>query len=156
MRICVVVAVDVIGELRRRPGSVSQTCGSSRCGAARDAAANFDENSPITKCVLCRSIEAEHGRIPEQRRAAVAEQHLVSVGKRKQFRQPVADPVHHRTHAVLAMARAEKTARGVGECGDRLVANLRRTGAEAPVGRSELGGDLDHGNVAGRVLTESR
>ena len=34
------------------PGAVSHTCGSSRCGAARVTAANFDENSPSTRCEL--------------------------------------------------------------------------------------------------------
>ena len=52
VRVGVHVALDVIGKLRARPGSVSHTCGSSRCGAARATAANFDENSPITTWVL--------------------------------------------------------------------------------------------------------
>ena len=39
-----------------RRASVSHTCGSSRCGAALVTAANFDENSPITRCVLRRSM----------------------------------------------------------------------------------------------------
>ena len=71
-----------------RPGAVSHTCGSSRCGAARVTAANFDENSPITRCVLVALDQAEHGRVPEERGAAVADQHLVAVGEREQLGEP--------------------------------------------------------------------
>ena len=57
VRVRVHVALDVVEQLRasRRARSRS-TCGSSRCGAPRATAANFDENSPITRCELRRSM----------------------------------------------------------------------------------------------------
>ena len=156
VRIGVDVALDRDRGTRRSPGSVSHTCGSSRWGAALVTCANFDENSPITKWVLRRSTSPNDRRVPEQRRAAVADQHLVSVGEREQLGQTVPDAVHHGADAVFAMARAEEAGRRVGERGNRLVGNLRRTGAEPPIGRPEVGGDLDHGTIRWSVLTGSR
>ena len=73
------------------PGALSITSGSSRWGAAFVAAANFDENSPHTRCWLRALDQPERGRVPERGGAAVAEQHLVAVGEGEQLREAGAD-----------------------------------------------------------------
>ena len=64
---------------RRRPG---------RRGTAPPsvAAANFEENSPKTRCCERSRDQAEHRDVPEGGRAAVAEHDLVAVGQREQRR----------------------------------------------------------------------
>ena len=133
MRIRVHVAVDVIGEPRALAGSrlahlriVEMGRGLRGGGELRGELADHQVRAPALD-------EPEHRGVPEQGRAAVADQHFVAVGKREQVGHPVADPPDDGSHAVLAMAGAEVSGRGVGERGDRLVRHLRRTGAEAPV-----------------------
>ena len=76
-------------------------------GAAVATAANFDENSPSTRWELRCSIKAERGGVPEERRPAVAEQHLVAVGQREQIAESVTDAAHDRPDTVAAVTRAE-------------------------------------------------
>ena len=87
--------------------------------------------------------QAERRRVPEQGRAAVAEEHFVAVGEREEIGEPAADPADDRTDAFLAVAGAEEPGRGVGERGDGLVANLRRAGPESSVAWAEVGRELD-------------
>ena len=142
VRVRVDVALDRV-EAWPAPRRVRTRAPRGRRGAARPCAtaANFDENSPSTRCELRCSIEAERGRVPEQRRAAVAEQHLVAVGQREQVGEPFADAAARR----IARRRAGGWCRGsrgaaCGERGDRVVAHLRRAGTEAAVAGRRSGG----------------
>ena len=79
-------------------------------------AANFDENSPNTRCSAAPLDEAERGGVPERGAAAVAEQHLVAVGQREE----VGEARHGRGpppsgRRALAVAGAEVAGAGRGE-----------------------------------------
>ena len=156
VRIRVDVAFDVVGELRTFSGlglaDLRWLEMRGRSGDRRELRGELADHQ-VRALPLD---ETEDCGIPEQRRAAVADQHLVVVGEREQLGQTAPDPVHDRADAVLAVARAEKAGRGVGERGDRRVRHLRRTGAESPVARAQCGRDLDHRGPGRRVLTESR
>ena len=73
------------GNSGRWPGSVSHTCGSSRCGAERGDRGELRRELADHEVRAALLDEAEHGRVPEERRAAVADQHLVAVGQREQL-----------------------------------------------------------------------
>ena len=69
-----------------------------RRGTARRAvtAANFDENSPNTRCSARRSMRPKAAASQNDGAAAVAEQHLVAVGQREQVGEPGADATDDR------------------------------------------------------------
>ena len=143
VRVRVHVADDAVGELRTQAGCglahlriVEVGRGACDCGELRRELADHEVRAALLD-------EAERRRVPEQRGAAVADQHLVAVGKREQLREAAPDPADHAAHAVLAVARAEVAGRGVGERGDGLVGNLRRPGSEAAVERADGVGKLD-------------
>ena len=131
------------------PGSAHTNCGSRRCGAAAHTSANFDENSPNRRCWRRRSNEPERRGVPERRRAAVAEQHLVPVGEGEQLGQPVAQRPHLEPHPGLAVGRPQVLDARRGQRRDLLRPHLRRPAPEAPVGRQQVGGDADVGSGPG-------
>ena len=102
------VEVDaLLGDgLRMGAGSDEITAGSARSGAAAEASANFEENSPNTRCWLVAD-QAERRDVPEQRRAAVAEHDLPIVGQAEQGRCR-REPAHHVFDRRLAVRRAQQ------------------------------------------------
>src|SRR5689334_11657319 len=71
--------------------------------------------------------DAEHGRVPERRRTAQAEDDLVTVGQREEGREAVAHPTHHAADAFAAVAGSEVGGPRRGERGERLGADLGGT-----------------------------
>jgi hypothetical protein len=137
------VDVDAVLGRRERVGSGGMTFdGSPRCGAAADAAKNFDENSPNTQVLAALADQTERGGVPERRgRSAVAEQHLVAVGQAEQLGDVVAQRGHLEQHGRLAVARAEVLRSGRRRALRPPRADLRGAAPEASVGGEEVGGD---------------
>ena len=69
---------------------VEVRCGAGDGGELRRELADHEMGAPAFD-------EAERRRIPEQRRAAVADQHLVAIGKREQVGEPGADATRRPT-----------------------------------------------------------
>ncbi len=87
--------------------------------------------------------QAERGDVPEQGRAAVAQDHLVALGQREQLGQTGSHPPDHLPHGRLPVRRAEQ-AGGHGADGvDLLGAHLARPRAEPAVARQEVDRDVD-------------
>jgi hypothetical protein len=87
--------------------------------------------------------QPEHGRVPEHRRAAHAEDDFVRVGEAEQLCDAGADAPHDRLHASTPVARAEVRRGGCRESSDGVVADLRRPRPEAAIGRQQFGRELD-------------
>ena len=85
--------------------------------------------------------QRERGRVPECRRAAVAERHLIAVGRGEQLAQTSADVRDERLDRGLAMGGAHHRRAVLGQARERLRADPRGTRAEAPVGGLQLVGD---------------
>jgi hypothetical protein len=83
--------------------------------------------------------QAERGRVPERRRAAVAEDDLVAVGQLEQLGQAVAQRRHHEAHGRLPVARAQVVGRGGRQGGHGLGPDLGRPGPEPPVAGQQVG-----------------
>ena len=132
-----------LGSCGRSPGGVSHTCGSSRCGAERATAANFDENSPMTRCVLRRSTRPNTAASQKRVEPPLPISTSYPSGSANRSARPSRTRPYDRPDAFLAVARAEEARRGVGERGNRFVRHLRRTGAEPSVARPQVGGDLE-------------
>ena len=79
------------------PGAVSQTCGSSRCGAARVTCGELRRELADHEVRAAPLDEPERRRVPEERRAADAEQHLVAVGEREEVGETAADAARRPT-----------------------------------------------------------
>src|SRR5207249_3590466 len=84
--------------------------------------------------------QAERGRVPEQRRAAVRHQHFVPVGQCEQLGDPLADAMDDALHAGLAVARAHQPGAGRRQGGQCLGPHLRRPAAEPAVARAQVVG----------------
>jgi hypothetical protein len=82
------------------------------------------------------------GGIPEGRRAAVAECHLVALGQSEELAEAVSNAGDQVTHGSLAVRGAHHLS-ALSQGGKRLRADLRGPAAEAAVGGLELGRDLD-------------
>src|SRR5437764_5745705 len=106
--------------------------------------------------------EPEGGRVPEGRRAAVAEDDLVVVGQREQLADAVTKAAHDRLHGRLTVAGAQVGWSRGGEGSHRLLAHLRRSRPEATVGRPQLGRKLDlrhgrsHSPLSVKSATEAK
>ena len=85
--------------------------------------------------------QPERGGVPERRGTAVAERHLVAVGRREQLLQAHADLGHERPHRRLAMRGAHQRCPGRREVCERLAAHARRAAAEPPVGGPQVSWD---------------
>ncbi len=129
------------------PAATRRSRDRRRWGAARAAAANFDENSPKLRCWLRWSISPNVATSQNCGRAAVAEQHLVAVGERQQLGQPVAQPADRVPDRRLAVAGAEVAwrTRRSSAC-DRLGPDLGRPAPEPAVDGEQLAGDRDVGD----------
>ena len=71
--------------------------------------------------------------------AAVAEQHLVAVGQLEELGDSLAHATHDGLDGLAAVRRAHELGGRFGERGDRFLADLRRSGAEAAVAREQRG-----------------
>ena len=140
------VRVDIGIAARRSgcvPGADSITRGSSRCGDTRGRGRELGRELAEAEMLAAPVDQPEDRRVPEHRRSAHAEEHLVAVGELEQVGDTDADAPHDRLHALAPVARAEVRRRRRRQRGDGLVADLRRTGSEAPVRRQQLGRESD-------------
>jgi hypothetical protein len=87
--------------------------------------------------------EAQRREVPERRRAAVAERHLVAVGQREQLGEPGSDASDDRAHGGLAVRRPQQRAADARERVDLLGADLARPRAESTVDGQQRGGNGD-------------
>ena len=130
------------------PAAAATTTGRPRCGAAAQASANFDENSPNTRCWLRRSTRPN----------VATSQNTVVPPLPRTISQPSGSPNSsvspraHRADELLAPAPGGATcrARVIAASGiELLAADLGRSAAEPAVGRQQVGGDgeLDRGSA---------
>ena len=149
LRLGIATPVDVSLWVRRRgrrrprppaagacPARSSASTARRGTGPRRTPSANFDENSPNTRCWLRRSIRPNDRRVPERRGAAVAEQHLVAVGQGEQLGDAVAQAADHEPDRALAVARPQvvgpaSAASAVDRLGPDLGRPARRSGRRA-------------------------
>ena len=89
--------------------------------------------------------EAERGGVPEGRRPAVAEDHLVPVGHREELPHAVAHLADEVLHRRLPVRRAEEVTK-LHQCLQLLGAHLGRAGSEASVLGLEFGGNHEVGH----------
>ena len=117
--------------------------GSPRCGAAAHASANFEENSPNTRCWLRSRTSpkvATSQNAVEPPLPSTISQPSGSWNRSVSFGANVADQV---LHGRLAVRCAEDRALRGDQRLDLLVAHLGRATSEASVGRQQIGGDRD-------------
>ncbi len=127
------------------PGSAFTTIGSPRNGASRGHGCELLRELAEGKMQRATLDETEGGRVPEGGRTAVAERHLVALGRREQLAEPrpdLADKILDRSLPV----RGAHDRRAVGDqSGKRLKPHLRRPTAKAPVGGFQLAWDYKLG-----------
>ncbi len=87
--------------------------------------------------------QAERGRVPEQRGAAVAEHDLPIVGQAEQGGDAVAQPAHHVFHHRLAVRRSHVVGGGRRQRVDGFGADLRGSGTETAVLGQKIGRNRD-------------
>ena len=87
--------------------------------------------------------QPERRGIPERRRPAVAQHHLVAVGHREELAQPVAHPADQIFHRRLPVRRAEKRGGAGGKSLQLFGSDLRRAGSKASVAGFDVVGDRE-------------
>ncbi len=119
------------------PGSAVVTTGSSRCGAAVDGGRELGRELAEAARARCGVDQGDDGQVPEQRRAAVAEHHLIAVRQRRTARPARTAPPRPapRTGAWRCEVPS-RSARSPARRLDRLRSHLGRAGAEPAVGRA--------------------
>ena len=91
--------------------------------------------------------QAERGRVPEGRGAAVAEDDLVAVGQAEQRVETFPDPLDQGLHRRLTVRRTHHRRARTGQRGERLRADLGRSAAESAVGGQHRGGQGQSGSI---------
>ena len=141
VRPCVDVDAGFGTRVASVPGAALTTVGSSSHGADRTAAANFAENSPNSRCWARSADQPECGRVPERRRAAVAEHDLVTIGRCRTTRpRPSRTLTDQPPDRRLPVGGAEVGRAGRRQRCDCLGADLARSRAEPPVAGKEVSG----------------
>ena len=92
--------------------------------------------------------QAERRGVPERRGSAVAQNHLVTVGRAEQLAQSVADPAHQVLHRRLPVRRAEQRGGTRAQRRQLLGANFRRAAPKPAVGRLDVGRNREHRDVS--------
>ena len=87
--------------------------------------------------------QPERGDVPERRRPAVAQHHLVVGRHREQLGQALADPAHDLAHGRLPVGGAHQRGARRGQRVEVAGLDLRGSGAEPSVGGLEVGGDRE-------------
>ena len=87
--------------------------------------------------------QPERRGVPERRRPAVAQHHLVAVGHREEVPQPVAHPADQIFHRRLPVRRAEKRGGAGGKRLQLFGSDLRRAGSEASVAGFDVVGNRE-------------
>ena len=87
--------------------------------------------------------QADGRGVPERRRPAVAQDHLVAVGQVEQLGQALAHLAHQALDRRLPVGGPHEGGAAGGQRLEGLGAHLRRAAAEAAVGGQEVGGDGD-------------
>jgi hypothetical protein len=90
--------------------------------------------------------EGEDREVPEQGRAAVAQDHFVTVRQIEEFGDPLPDGADEVLHRILAMRGPQHASTVVGEGGDGRWPDLGGTAAEAAVRGEEFRGDGQGGH----------
>lgn len=94
--------------------------------------------------------------VPEGGGAAVAQDHLVSLGEGEEVAHAVTYRADQVLHRGLAVGRTEQRRTGGGQRVERLRPHLGRTGAEASVGGLDVSGNLDVGHESERSRSVER
>ena len=139
----------VRGRRRRRPRRSGWVPGVARrrstarrgAGAAAAASANFEENSPNTRCWLRRSISPNVATSQKTVVPPLPSSDLLAVGQGEQLGQPGAEPRRRRTCTGAWRWLVPRYSSGsAASAVDRLGADLGRPAAEAAVGGSRSAG----------------
>ena len=134
-----VMITDRIGEVRRRGAGIGELGG--ELAEHEVLAAPLDE--------------PERGDVPEHRRAAVAEHDLPPVGQGEQLGEAAADLADEALDRRLTVRRADDRRRRGDDSVDLLGAHLRRTAAEAAVGRAAARRGITNAVGVGRFTVTS-
>ena len=129
------------------PVGLEMTIGSPRCGAAAQASANFDENSPNTRCWLRDStrpnVATSQNTVVPPLPSTISQ----PSGRPNSSRRPARTRAHDLLDRRLAVGRPEHRPAGGDEGVELLGPDLGGPASEAAVGGQELGGQHRRGGV---------